>query len=102
MQVKQEAELLKWCTKALLADTSYLSLIQAKEVIDMILLSCETCQCDTEEDSSLLRAQAKAPLLYASSLYGLFWDTDFISNSIKILIELREYWAKNDFSVLKY
>ena len=73
-QVLQDAELLKWCTKSCLSDTSYLMLIKTKPVVDLLLLACESCQCKSQENTELKRAQAKAPLLYAASVYSYFWE----------------------------
>ena len=46
-QVSQDAELLKWCSKSCLSDMSFMTLIKTKSAVDLLLLACENCQCES-------------------------------------------------------
>ena len=46
-QVSQDAELLKWCSKALFTDTSILSFLKIKPVVHSLLLCCSNCKCES-------------------------------------------------------
>ena len=87
-EVAQDAELMKWCTKAFLGDESMIELLHAKKIIDSMLIAAEECHCDTSETEMLFRSRAKAPLLYSQCLSGSLWEPDLVEQSIKVLEEL--------------
>ena len=104
-QLMSDAQLLKWCTKALMYEyDGIFALNEIKPVIDSLSACSKKCTSEAKDDESqkLLRAQVQAILMYSSGILLQMVKPQEALQAIEKLTELRNAVAPSDFILMKY